>query len=419
MCSIRTTLVAVALLLSSLEIALADSWPQFRGPDGQGNSPATGIPLIWSGTENVSWKTPLPGSGWSSPVVVGDEIWLTTALDEGRSFHALCVDKTTGKIIRDVEVFARDAAIAVHPTNSYASPTAIVEGDRVYVHFGPYGTACLSTAGKIIWSKKLPHVQAYGPSSSPVLYQDLLIVQCHGTDVRYLAALDKKTGDERWKLEHEGRCSESTPLVIHAGGAQADSSDQLICNVSERVVSVDPRTGKVIWTAEQGNNFAQVPRPLFGHGMVYICGGYFDPVVQAIRPDGQGDVTKSHVAWSVRHSSVPLNPSAVLVGNELLMVSDGGVASCFDALTGSLHWRERLGGGFYASPVSADGRVYFFDTVGKTTVIKPGAKFEVLATNQLDEKTMASPAIVDKAIYLRTAGHLYRLEKPALAGNIK
>jgi len=405
--SIRTKLVAAAILLSVFEVAFADSWPQFRGPDGQGNSPATGVPLTWSTTQNVAWKTPLPGSGWSSPVVVGEQIWLTAASNEGRSFHALCLDKATGKITRDVEVFARDEAIAVHPTNSYASPTAIVEGDRVYVHFGPYGTACLSTEGKIIWTRKLPHVQAYGPSSSPVVYQDLLIVQCHGTDVRYLAALDTKTGDERWKLEHEGRCSESTPLVV-----QTAQGDQLICNVSERVVSVDPNTGKVIWTAQQGNNFAQVPRPLSGHGMVYTCGGYFDPVVQAIRPDGQGDVTSTHVAWSVRHSSVPQNPSAVLVGNELLMVSDGGVASCFDAQTGKLHWRERLGGGFYASPVSADGRVYFFDTAGKTTVIKPGPKFEVLATSQLDEKIVASPAIVDRAFYLRTAGHLYRLELP-------
>ena len=414
MLSIRRTLVLLATALVSSQMASADSWPQFRGPDGQGRSAATGLPLTWSETENVAWKAPLPGSGWASPVIIGEQIWLTSALDEGRSFHALCLNLTTGKLVRDVEVFARDAAIAIHPTNSYASPTAIVEGGRVYVHFGPYGTACLSTEGKIIWTKKLPHVQAYGPSSTPVLYQDLLIVQCHGTDIRYLAALDTKTGDERWRLEHEGRCSESTPLVI-----PTSSGDQLICNVSERVESVDPKTGKVIWTAQQGNNFAQVPRPVFGHGLVYICGGYFDPVVQAIRPDGQGDVSKSHVAWSLRHSSVPLNPSPVLEGSELVMVNDGGIASCFDALTGKLHWRERLGGGFYASPVCADGRIYFFDITGTTTVIKSGVKFEVLATNKLDEKTMASSAIVDKAIYLRTANHLYRLEKPILAGNSK
>jgi len=414
MSSIRTALVALASVVTILPVALADSWPQFRGPDGQGHSAATGLPLSWSATENIAWKAPLPGSGWSSPVIVGDQIWLTSAIDEGRSFHLLCVNKTTGKLTRDVEVFSRSEPIAVHRTNSYASPTAIVEDDRVYVHFGPYGTACLTTGGQIVWARKLPHVQGYGPSSTPVLYQDLLIVPCHGTDVRYLAALDKQTGEPRWKLEHEGRCSESTPLVIHA-----DQGDQLICNVAERVVSVEPRTGKVLWTAQQGNNYAQIPRPVFGHGMVYICGGYFDPVVQAIRPDGRGDVTDTHVAWSLRHSSVPFNPSPMLEGNELLMVSDKGIASCFDALSGKLHWRERLGGEFYASPVSADGRIYFFDDSGTTTVIKPGPQFEVLSINKLEEKTMASPAIVDRAIYVRTAGNLYRLEKPALTGNAR
>jgi outer membrane protein assembly factor BamB len=175
----------------------------------------------------------------------------------------------------------------------------------------------------MVWTRQLPHLQAYGPSSTPVLYRNLLIVQCHGTDVRYLAALDKMTGDERWRLDHEGRCSESTPLVI-----PTDQGDQLICNVSERVVSVDPQTGKVIWTAQQANNFAQVPRPVFGHGMVYVCGGYFEPLVQAIRPDGRGDVTNTHVAWKVRNSSVPLNPSPVLDGNEFWMVNDKGIASC-------------------------------------------------------------------------------------------
>jgi outer membrane protein assembly factor BamB len=408
---IRLTLLILASAMLSFPVARADSWPQFRGPDGQGHSTATGLPLTWSETENVSWTCPIPGSGWSSPVITGDQIWITSAMEKGRSFHALCVDKTTGRVARDVEVFSRAEPITVHRTNSYASPTPIIEDDRIYVHFGPYGTACLSTAGEIIWTQQLPHVQGYGPSSTPVLYQDLLIVPCHGTDVQYLAALEKNTGNQRWKLDHEGRCSESTPLIIQTG-----KGDQLICNVSERVVSVEPRTGQVIWTAQQGNNYAQIPRPLFGHGMVYLCGGYFDPVVQAIRPDGQGDVTNTHVAWSLRDSSVPLNPSPVLVGDELFMANDKGIASCLDARTGKLHWRERLGGGFYASPVSADGRIYFFDDAGTTTVIKPGTQFEVLATNKLDQKTMASPAVAGRAIYLRTEANLYRLEDRTRAG---
>jgi outer membrane protein assembly factor BamB len=238
-----------------------------------------------------------------------------------------------------------------------------------------------------------------------VLYKDLLIVPCHGTDVRYLVALDKKSGEQRWKVEHEGRCSESTPLLI-----STDDGDQLVCNFAERAVSLEPSTGNILWTVEQGDNWAQIPRPVFGHGLVYISGGYFGPLVQAIRPEGRGDITASHVVWSLKHSSVPLNPSPVLVGDELYLVNDAGIGSCLDAHTGKLHWRERLGGGYYASPLAADGRIYFFDTSGTTTVIRPGPKFEVLATNNLGEKIMASPAIVDKAIVLRTAGHLYRLE---------
>ncbi|HLJ09730.1 MAG TPA: PQQ-binding-like beta-propeller repeat protein [Planctomycetaceae bacterium] len=402
---IRAAGFSLGLLLGLAHMAPAGSWPQFRGPDGQGHSPAKGLPLNWSETENVAWKVALPGRGWSSPVIAGEQLWLTTAQNEGRSLAALCVSTKDGKLLRNVEVISVTTPGPVHGTNSYASPTPIIEDDRVYVHFGSIGTACLTTEGEIVWSLKLPHVQAYGPSSTPVLYKDLLIIPCHGTDVRYLVALDKDSGDERWKIEHEGRYSETTPLVI-----QTAEGDQLICNFADHIVSVDPQTGNELWTAEQGDNFAQIPRPVFGHGMVYICGGYFDPVVQAIRPDGRGDVTKTHVAWSMRHSSVPQNPSPVLVGDELYMVGDKGIATCLDAHTGKLHWRERLGGGFYASLLSADGRIYFFDDTGTTTVIKPGPHFEVLAKNKLDGKQMASPAPIDKALYLRTDSHLYRLE---------
>jgi outer membrane protein assembly factor BamB len=396
---------AVASLLLTCQVTVAGSWPQFRGPDGQGTSPAKGLPLTWSNTENVAWKVPVPGSGWSSPVIEGDQLWLTYGEGEGRSLHALCLSTSTGKPICDVEVFALPDGFKVHRVNSHASPTPILHDGHVYVHFGPNGTACLTTAGKTVWSINLPHVTGYGPSSSPVLYKDLLIVTCHGTDVRYLAALDKKTGEQRWKVDHEGRCSESTPLVISTG-----EGDQLVCNFAERVVSIDPSTGNILWTVEQGDNWAQIPRPVFGHGMVYVSGGYFGPIVQAIRPEGRGDITASHVAWSLKDTSVPLNPSPVLAGDELCIVNDAGIASCLDARTGKLHWRERLDGGFYASPLAADGRIYFFDTAGKTTVIRSGPKFEVLATNNLDEKIMASPAVVDRAIILRTEGHLFRLQ---------
>jgi outer membrane protein assembly factor BamB len=408
---IRASGIVLGFLLVSVRgVASADSWPQFRGPEGQGHSAAIGLPLKWSQSESVAWKVPIPGVGFSSPVIEGEEIWLTAARDEGHTFRAVGLNKTTGKLIHDVLVATNDKPGRVHPTNSPASPTPILDNDRIYVHFGANGTACLTTSGKILWMVKLPHLQAYGPSSTPILYQDLLIVPCHGTDVRYLVALDKKTGKQRWKIDHQGRCSESTPLVIHT-----PSGDELIYNAAERVVAIEPLKGTALWTVEQGDNFAQIPRPVFGHGMVYVCGGYYAPIVQAIRPGGRGDVTKTHVQWSLRHSSVPLNPSPLVVGKEFYMVSDNGIASCLDALTGKLHWRERIGGTYYASPLAVDGRIYFFDAAGTTTVIRPSIRFEVLAINKLDEKTMASPAIVDKAIYLRTASRLYRLENTAVA----
>jgi outer membrane protein assembly factor BamB len=380
-------------------------WPQFRGPDGQGRSDAKGLPLTWGETENVAWKAAVPGLGWSSPVIGNGKIWLTTALDGGRSLRALCLDLATGKLVRDVEVFADNQPRNVHSLNSHASPTPILDGDRVYVHFGAYGTACLDTDGKIIWKTKLEHATYYGPSSSPVLYGDLLIVPCQGTDVRYTAALDKHTGKVRWKRNHDGRNSESTPLVV-----RAPAGDQVVCNFADRVVAYDPLTGREVWSAKQGNNFAQVPRPVCGHGLVITCGGYFEPVVQAIRPDGQGDVSKTHVAWSLRQA-VPQNPSPLLVGDELYLVTDKGQASCLDARTGKLLWRERVGNSFYASPTFGDGRVYFLADDGVTTVVAAGPRFQKLAVNKLPGRAMASLAVAGKAIYLRTDKHLYRIEK--------
>jgi outer membrane protein assembly factor BamB len=404
------TAFAVLALHACGEITVAsgkqgEDWPQFRGPEGQGHSAARGLPLTWSETENITWKAAIPGLGWSSPVIQGKQIWLTTALDDGRSLHALCLDRATGKLLHDVAVFPKNIPSRLHSTNSHASPTPFLEGDRVYVHYGSYGTACLTTAGKVVWTTQMPHAMSYGPSSTPVLYDDLLIVPCHGTDVRYLAALDKKTGEVRWKQSHDGRHSEATPLVIQAPGG-----DQLIANLAERVVAYDPRTGREIWSVQQGDNYAQVSRPVYGHGLVFVCGGYFSPVLHAIRPDGRGDVTKTHVAWSL-NKAVPQNPSPLLVGNELYLVNDKGICSCLDARSGKLHWSERLGGAYYASPLYADGRIYFLNDSGETTVIAPGVSFKKLASNKLEGRSLASLAVSGKAIYFRTDHHLYQIEK--------
>ena len=389
-------------------------WPQFRGPGGQGHSSAKDLAITWSETTNIKWKRAIEGTGWSSPVIQNNQIWLTSASDKGKSLVVICLDRATGRQRHHISPFSVVTPVGLHPKNSYASPTPIIQGNRVFVHFGPYGTACLGTNGKVIWKTQLPHKTYYGPSSSPVLIDDLLIVQCHGTDVRFVTALDKNTGEARWTRTHEALSSkrkshnsESTPLVI-----QTASGRQLICNVAGHVLAYEPLTGKSLWSVRQLENYAQVPRPVFGHNLVFTAGGYYSPVVFAIRPDGAGDITESHVVWSVR-KAVPNNPSLLLVRDELYMVSDKGVASCLDARTGTLHWQERLGGNFSASPIFADDRIYFFSEEGVTTVLAPGRHFRKLATNKLDGQIMASPAISGTAIYLRTDQHLYCIDRSA------
>ena len=387
-------------------------WSQFRGPGGQGHSTATGLPLTWSETTNVSWKREIEGSGWSSPVTRGKQLWVTTALDSGKSLLAISLDLTTGEQLQRIEVFTPQTVRSRHAQNSYASPTPILEGDRVYVHFGPYGTACLTTDGEIVWKTRLAHKTLYGPSSSPVLFRDLLIVQCHGTDVRYVTALDKATGQAVWQATHDYKSpklelhnAESTPLVIHTDGGA-----QLICNVAGHVLAYDPRTGNRLWSVQQAENYAQVPRPVYGNGLLFTAGGYYSPVIFAVRPDGRGDVTTSHVKWSLREA-VPHNPSPLVIKQELYVVSDNGVASCLDTRTGQAHWRKRLAGKFFTSPIFADGKIYFFNEEGVTTVLAPGARFQNLATNKLAGRIMASPAVSGKAIYLRTDRHLYCLAR--------
>jgi outer membrane protein assembly factor BamB len=275
------------------------------------------------------------------------------------------------------------------------------------VHFGPFGTACLSTAGEVLWRAEQGYVATYGPSNSPVLYGDLLLVQCDGTDVCYTVALDKHTGAIRWEQSRQGRNSEATPLVIETA-----TGPQLVSSLAGRVLASDPATGKDLWWAAQGDNYAQVPRPVFGLGLVFTCGGFYDPVVTAVRPDGQGDVSRTHVAWKLRHASVAQLASPLLVGDELYMVSNSGIVTCLDARTGKLNWRERLSGDFSASPIDAGGRIYLVNEDARTVVLAAGPKFRRLAENQLEGVVRASPAVYDRALYLRTDRCLYRIEEP-------
>lgn len=394
----------LAIILLLLLSPWVDDWPQFRGPTGQGVSDEKGLPLTWSETKNVRWKVAIPGRGWSSPVIQGDRIWLTTATEEGKSLRAMAVDRNTGAILQNVEVFHLKSGKLTNSKNSFASPTPVVEGDRVYLHFGAFGTACITQSGEIVWKTRLEYDNGqHGTGGSPVIYEDLLILSCDGNDVQFVVALDKATGKVRWKKMREGYQAYTTPLVVSLPGG-----DQVISPGALRAIAYEPRTGKEIWQVKYGEGFSNVPRPVYGDGLVFICTGFQQASLLAIKPDGHGDITKSKIEWRLDRG-VPLTPSPLLVGNELYMVSDNGIATCVDAKTGQELWRARLGGNHSASPIYADGKIYFLSEEGESVVIAPGRELKHLATNQLEGPTLASMAVSSGSLFIRSATHLYRI----------
>lgn len=407
--------ILLPIMLIAPVLCQADDWPQFRGPSGQGHANAGDLPLTWSEAQNVAWKTKIPGRGWSSPVVCGNQIWCTTATEDGRLLHAICVDAQSGQLLHDLPLFQVDSPPPINAKNSYASPSPVVEPGRVYVHFGTQGTAGIdTTSAKVIWTNqtlRLDHKE--GPGSSPIIWNDLLIVNCDGIDVQYVAALDKATGQLAWKSDRPGplhanpdfRKAYCTPLVIKRNG-----QEQLISPGTDQVIAYDPATGRQLWKVPY-QGFSNVPRPVAGDDLIYICTGYNKPQLWAIRAPSP-EQSEPEVIWRCT-KQVPANPSPVLVDDRLYMVSDQGVMTCLDANTGDPVWTKRIGGGYSASLLYAAGRIYLFSEEGQTTVIRPGDKFDQLAANALDGGIMASPAVVDRAILLRTDTHLYRLEEPA------
>ena len=408
--SIRMSVLTLAICLLA-----ADPWPDFRGPRGDGTSEARDIPLAWSEASLVRWKTPIHGRGWSTPAVGDGKVWLTTATEDGKEMSAVGVDLATGRILLDLVLFRNESPQPLgNPVNSYASPSPVVEEGRVWVHFGSYGTACLdASTGKVIWERRdLPCNHFRGPGSSPFLFGDLLILTMDGFDVQYLVALETGTGKTVWKTERsfdfgdtdgDLRKAYSTPLVVRIGGEPVMFSPS-----AKAAYAYDPRDGRELWRIRY-DGFSNASRPVFGAGLVFINTGFGKADLWAVRPDGRGDVTDTHVVWKCTQG-VPLKPSPVVVGDLIFMGSDNGIATCLEAATGRQVWQARLGGDYSASPLAGAGRVYFFSEEGKTTVIEPGRAFRVLATSRLDAGFMASPAVAGRALILRTKTHLYRIE---------
>ncbi len=403
-------------------------WPQFRGPWGNGLAAAPGtaplgLPIHWSEKENIRWKTPVPHRGWSTPVVMDAQVWLTTATPDGHDFFVVCVDADTGRIRLQEKLFHADHPEPLgNPLNCYASPSPVVEPGRVYVHFGSYGTAAMDTkTGQTLWKRSdLPCRHYRGPGSSLLLFQNLLVLTMDGVDVQYLVALDKETGRTAWKTDRtaewddlgddgkpkdEGdlRKAYSTPLLVTAGG-----QTQMLSVGAKALYSYDPTSGRELWKIATPA-FSGAASPVYGGGIAYMITGFGRTELLAIRLDGQADVTDANIVWRTSRM-VPQTPSPVLVDDLLFMINDAGVLTCLEATSGKQIWRERLEGDFAASLLYADGHVYCFSREGVTTVLKAARNYEVLATNALDSGFMASPAVIGKTLFLRTKESLYRIE---------
>ena len=407
----------LALVLAALvfglfaETARAD-WPQLRG-SRSGHTDAD-VPVTWSEQENVVWKVGVAGRGYSSPVVLDTQVWMTSAHDESRSLRAVAVAAESGATLFDVEVFRPEAWQAIHPDNSYASPTPVIEPGRVYVSFGAYGTAALSTEdGSVLWTNHdLVIDHELGPGSSPILWHDLLIVNCDGVDQRYVAALSKRTGKVVWRSRRTvplgnkkgtHQKAYSTPAM-----AEVDGEPRLITTGADQVSALDPRDGQEVWRV-RFEGYSVVPQPVVGPRHVYVDTGFMRPQLLAIRLGGRGDVSDTHVEWSY-HWQVPSNPTPLLSGERIFMVNDWGNATWLDVLRGEDVWRHRLGGRHWASPLMARGRIYTWSAEGETLVLAATDEFRELARNRLDAELRATPAVAGNAFFVRSTTHLYRIE---------
>lgn len=436
--------VVAACVTSPASAGPSYNWPQWRGPDGQGISRETGLPSRWSATENVAWKTPIPGRGHSSPIVWGDRVFLTTAIEgevvkpggtgvkhvlDGQDFvhpdgvgadrrhtlRVLALDARTGRILWERTAWEGVPYDTRHKRGSFASPTPVTDGKAVYVWFGSEGLYTYDFDGRLLWKADLGGIatMGVGVGTSPVLYKELLILQCDedNGEKSFVAALDKKTGKQAWRVPRKVQVSWATPVIVRASDG---ARDELVTAGTEAIIAYDPATGRELWRSK-GLDSNAVPSPVAGKDVVVLSAGYPAKVAMAFEPGGAGDITGSpRVLWTYNKGTAYV-PSPILYGDYLYLVTDRGLLTCLDARTGEVHYegvRPPATSTFMASPVAFDGKVVIFSEDGDAHVIKAGPRHELLSTNALGEPIQASPAVSQGSLFIRGARHLYRISKP-------
>lgn len=411
-------ILLLTTVASCLVIEANEQWSQFRGHYGNGIIKSTSAPINWSENTNIDWKTPIHDRGWSSPVIWNDQIWMTTATKDGNKMYAICVNKLSGKIEHDIHIFDVKSPQAITNENTYASPTPAVEEGRVYVHFGTYGTACISTKdGQILWKRRdlnCDHEIGAGPASSPFIYNNFLIFNVDGRDVQYVIALNKETGETAWKtnrsvdfsdVQVNQRKAYGTPFIIPRG-----NTNQMVSIGAKGVYSYDPENGKELWKAEH-RGWSIAPRPVYGEGLVFTMIDRDRPEMWAINPNGSGDITETHIEWK-ETKRMPPRASPIIIKGLLFVVDRNGYISCIEAKTGKSIWQKRMKGRFSASPILANNLIYFFNEDTVCTIIKPTRELEIVAENKLSsDKLMATPAFDENSIYIRTEKNLTRIVK--------
>ena len=417
MSTVNQFLFAFIASVSMVSIATADDWQVFRGPAGDGSSTLRNLPIEWSIDKNVTWKTDLPGEGWSSPVVYKGVVYLTAAIAQSKTDETSAYDLTVfginldnGEVRWKKTVFVQPAdAPRRHQKNSHASPTPIVQDDQLYVHFGHQGTACLSLTGEVIWKTvSIEYKPVHGNGGTPVIVDDTIVFSVDGAATAKVIALDLSNGEVRWTFDRESNAprkfSFSTPALI-----EVDGKRQIVSPGSDVVHGLDAETGEMIWKVKY-DGYSVIPKPVFRDGLVYVCTSYNTPWIYCIDPTGKGDITETHVRWS-HQKQVPHTPSIIITEGRIYMVSDRGIGSCLDAKTGEVIWQERVGGNYSASPLLANGLIYMQSEQGDATVIEAGPEYKVVAKNTFGQRTLASYGVTDGTLLIRTSESLYCIQK--------